>query len=373
MLATVSGGRATPIGREPELALLVDFLEGRAARGRARRPGRAGAGGARDLARIAERASGARRRGPLRGRGRRRAVARPRLPPRRWRSRRGGSSGAAVGSCSPRPAAPRRSCRRSAARSMARRRPAQPRSDAPPPLGAARAEPVAAPSAPARRGHARQPAVRARGRAHAGRAGASATGEELPVPDAVEDLLGVRVAGLPTRAAAPARRRPERRPAGRPAGVADRRRPVDDAVDAGVLVVDGERVRASHPLLAAAARKHSSPERSRQLHLELADVVVDEELRARHLALATDESDAELAATVAAAATAASFRGARARSGRARRARAAPDAAGVGRAQRRVWSSSPSTSRWRASAQRVTDLLSAKLDSLPPGALRVRA
>ena len=143
--------------------------------------------------------------------------------------------------------------------------------------------------------------------------GAPATGEELPVPDAVEDLLGVRVSRLP---AAQRRlllaRRPERRPACVPACGARGRDALSTTPSTPVCSSSTESACGpSHPLLAAAARKHSRPSARRQLHLELADVVVDDELRARHLALATEGVDAELAATVAAAATAASFRGAR--------------------------------------------------------------
>jgi DNA-binding CsgD family transcriptional regulator len=204
--------------------------------------------------------------------------------------------------------------------------------------------------------------------------GAAATGEELPVPDAVEDLLGVRVSRLPA---------PQRRlllaialsadlRASQLAALADSTA-VDDAVDAGVLVVDGERVRASHPLLAAAARKHSHLSARRQLHLELADVVVDDELRARHLAFATEGVDAELAATVAAAATAASFRGARREA--VELAEHAlrltpPEAAEY---SERLVELAEHVAHVGGEAQRVNDLLAGKLDSLPPGELRVRA
>jgi len=204
--------------------------------------------------------------------------------------------------------------------------------------------------------------------------GASATDEELPVPDAVEDLLGVRVAGLPAT---------ERRLLLAIALSADLRTSqlvaiadaatVDDAVDKGLLVVDGERVRASHPLLAAAARKHSRPSARRQLHLELADVVADEELRALHLALATDGFDAELGETVAAAATAASFRGARREA--VELAEHAlrltpPEAAEHGD---RLVELAEHVALPGGNAQRVTDLLSGEVDSLPTSALRARA
>ena len=86
---------------------------------------------------------------------------------------------------------------------------------------------------------------------------------------------------------------------------------VDDAIDAGLLVLDGDRVHASHPLLAAAAAKHSRSRIRRELHRELAGVVADEELRARHLALAAEGPDEDLAETVAKAAAAAFARGAR--------------------------------------------------------------
>src|SRR5204862_5246681 len=70
---------------------------------------------------------------------------------------------------------------------------------------------------------------------------------------------------------------------------------VEDAADAGLLVLDGDRVRASHPLLAAVARKRSRARSRRELHRELASVVGDEELRAHHLALAADSPDEGLA------------------------------------------------------------------------------
>jgi len=141
--------------------------------------------------------------------------------------------------------------------------------------------------------------------------GAPATSEEIPLPEDIDELLGTRVAGL----AGVARRlllavalSADLR-VSHLAAIAD---PVavDDAVDAGLLLVDRDRVRASHPLLAAAARSRSRAAERRELHLDLARVVTDGELRARHLALATERPDPELAAMVAAAAAAASARGA---------------------------------------------------------------
>ena len=141
--------------------------------------------------------------------------------------------------------------------------------------------------------------------------GLPALGEDLPVPDAVEDLLGTRVAGLPD---------PVRRVllavaldstirVGQLAALAEPDA-VDAAVEAGVLVVAGDQVRAAHPLLAAAAVRHAHPAERRELHAELAGVAAAGELRTRHLALAAPRPDAELATTVAAAATSAARRGA---------------------------------------------------------------
>ena len=70
---------------------------------------------------------------------------------------------------------------------------------------------------------------------------------------------------------------------------------VEDARASDVLVVDGGRVRASHPLLAAAALARSSARERRELHLALGRAVSDRLLRARHLAAAASTPSVELA------------------------------------------------------------------------------
>jgi DNA-binding CsgD family transcriptional regulator len=198
-------------------------------------------------------------------------------------------------------------------------------------------------------------------------------GVESPLPDIVEDLLGTRVARLPGRM---------RRLLLAVALSADPRASqlgeivdpvaIDDAVDAGLLLVDGDRVRPSHPLLAAAARRHSRARERRELHLELARSVAEEELRARHLALATARPDAELAALAAAAARTASARG------------AAEEAVELAEHALRLTppESAERTDRLLAlaeylvvagSPQQVTDLLSPELGALPRGPARARA
>ena len=73
-------------------------------------------------------------------------------------------------------------------------------------------------------------------------------GSEIPVPDSVEEMLGTRVAGLSDGV----RRLLLAVSLSADLRVAELRaigptEAVEDAVDAGVLVIDGTRVRASHP------------------------------------------------------------------------------------------------------------------------------
>ena len=197
-------------------------------------------------------------------------------------------------------------------------------------------------------------------------------GAELPVPDRVEDLLGMRVAELsdPVRklllavALNPELRVPD------VSAIAD---PVvlEDAVELGVLNVTGDRVRASHPLLAAAARRQSRAPERRKLHQELAGAVADQQARVRYLALASEEPDPELATTVAAAARVATARGAR------------QEAVELGEQALRL---TPPEATERvdrlltlahallaAGDSRARDLLLPEMDSVPPGEARVRA
>jgi DNA-binding CsgD family transcriptional regulator len=85
---------------------------------------------------------------------------------------------------------------------------------------------------------------------------------------------------------------------------------LDRAVDAGVLELEGGRVRFTHPLLAAAVVFGVGPQHRRQLHTRLAAVVVDPEERARHLALGTEGTDSGVAASLEEAAGHAALRGA---------------------------------------------------------------
>jgi DNA-binding NarL/FixJ family response regulator len=203
--------------------------------------------------------------------------------------------------------------------------------------------------------------------------GSPALGQDLPVPDTLEELLGKRVSRLPRSV----RRLLLALALGgdldwsQLTALADPGA-VEEALAAGVVMVDGDRARAAHPLLAAAARSHSDPAERRACHLELAEVVAEGERRARHLALGTLHPDEQLARMVAAGAATAAARG------------TARDAAQLGEHALRL---TPAHSGERiermltlaeylervGERQRVTDLLVPELGSLPEGRPRVRA
>jgi DNA-binding NarL/FixJ family response regulator len=203
--------------------------------------------------------------------------------------------------------------------------------------------------------------------------GVPGIGEDLPVPDAVEDLLGTRVATLPRdqgRLLLAVALNPDLR-TGQLAELAGQDS-LDDAVESGVLVVERDHVRASHPLLAGAATRHARDEEQRALHRALAPLVSESQLRVRHLALASVRPDAALAATVATAAADAARRG------------AAHTAVELAEHALRLTPCSDTTRTDRVLAlarhlevagdlRRLTDLLTSSLDELPRGPARVQA
>ena len=66
---------------------------------------------------------------------------------------------------------------------------------------------------------------------------------------------------------------------------------LEDAETDGIVGIDGNRVRFSHPLLARGVYTDASPARRRAMHRALAAVEALPELKARHLALATASTD----------------------------------------------------------------------------------
>ena len=86
--------------------------------------------------------------------------------------------------------------------------------------------------------------------------------------------------------------------------------PLKPAVDAHIVVLEGDRIRFAHPLHAVAARAGISPAVQRETHARLAQIVADPEQRARHLALATLQPDESVAVALEEAAERARARGA---------------------------------------------------------------
>jgi DNA-binding CsgD family transcriptional regulator len=85
---------------------------------------------------------------------------------------------------------------------------------------------------------------------------------------------------------------------------------LSDALEAGILEVEGDRLRFAHPLLRSAAVSSSTLAQRRTLHARLATPVSDREERARHLALATPRPSGKVAAVVEEAAESVHARGA---------------------------------------------------------------
>ena len=85
---------------------------------------------------------------------------------------------------------------------------------------------------------------------------------------------------------------------------------MDDAVRAGVIEVNAERLRFTHPLMASVHYSSVAATERRELHLRLAHVVPDAEERALHLSLGTQEPDGDVANEIEHAAGLAVSRGA---------------------------------------------------------------
>jgi DNA-binding CsgD family transcriptional regulator len=137
----------------------------------------------------------------------------------------------------------------------------------------------------------------------------------LPVPPSVSEAIGRRVAKL-----APGTRDVLLGAAALPRPTVDvllaayEARKLEDALveaaAAGIVVVDRERVRFTHPLVAAAVYEAATPARRRAAHAALARVLVGAEERAPQLALAATRPSAAVAAELESAAAVARARGA---------------------------------------------------------------
>ena len=137
-------------------------------------------------------------------------------------------------------------------------------------------------------------------------------GGPLPVPESLAELLKLRLetlsgeareAALLTAAATHPTWTLIERAAGGTGGLAE-------AVRAGVLRFDGDRVRFAHPLHASIAYGSAAPWDRRSAHQRLADAAPDADERAQQLAVAVDEADERIASELEQAASVAADRGA---------------------------------------------------------------
>ncbi len=139
------------------------------------------------------------------------------------------------------------------------------------------------------------------------------TAGQIPsLPEHLLELVASRIAALPRAtqeglAAIAALSYPALRLVSTVAGDEDALRP---AFAAHVLELDGDRLRFSHPLLAAAAHEAVDPVGRRALYRRLAGLVSDEDERARLLALGANGPDGEVAGALERAAARAQQRGA---------------------------------------------------------------
>jgi DNA-binding CsgD family transcriptional regulator len=127
---------------------------------------------------------------------------------------------------------------------------------------------------------------------------------ELAVPRDLSALLRARLAVLAPRArevalTAAALSRPTRTLLDQIEGDVDDE--LDEAATAEIIELDGDVVRFAHPLLASVHYTAASPARRRAVHARIAGSGLDVEERARHLALATQEPNDDVAAVLDAA------------------------------------------------------------------------
>jgi DNA-binding CsgD family transcriptional regulator len=139
-------------------------------------------------------------------------------------------------------------------------------------------------------------------------------GQPLPVPDSLHELVHGRLLALPTETrdlllAAAAHAHPTLTITEAATGLSCAVG-LMPALEARVVELDGERIRFTHPLLAAGANELADPARRREIHVRLAELLEDPEARAWQLAASVDRPDEEVAAALEEASAYARTRGA---------------------------------------------------------------
>ncbi|MBE1552659.1 DNA-binding CsgD family transcriptional regulator [Mycobacterium sp. OAS707] len=147
------------------------------------------------------------------------------------------------------------------------------------------------------------------------RAFVAKAGETLP--STLAELVRVRIGGLDSAAqevllAAACLATPTVEVVGEAVGVDQNRliELVETSERHGIIAIEGNRIRFTHPLLASGVYADASSTQRRSMHRRLAGIVDELELRARHLALGSTTGDTETFAALDDAAASAHARGA---------------------------------------------------------------
>jgi DNA-binding CsgD family transcriptional regulator len=139
-------------------------------------------------------------------------------------------------------------------------------------------------------------------------------GKPLPVPESLQDLVHGRVIALPPASrdyllAAAAHSHPKASVVEAASGIG-RDAGLLPALEARVVELDGDLIRFTHPLLAAAVYETAHPARRRDVHARLAELLEEPEARAWQLAASVARPDEEVALALEQAAQHAQARGA---------------------------------------------------------------
>jgi DNA-binding CsgD family transcriptional regulator len=207
------------------------------------------------------------------------------------------------------------------------------------------------------------------------RRGGHTSGQQLPIPETLADAVRVRLAALSPSAQAallPVAALAQPTLALVRAGAAEAEG-VEEAVQAGVLRIDGERLRFAHPLLASFVYGDAFEAVRRAVHRRLAALVADPDEHALHLGRGAVAADESVAATLEATADRAAKRGHREiaaeLAGHAERltpaARADDQARRVRKAAGFLYAA--------GDGRRSRELLQELVDRLPPSEERARA
>ena len=195
------------------------------------------------------------------------------------------------------------------------------------------------------------------------------------MPDSLSELLGGRLARLPAETVdvllpAAAMAWPSIELIAAACGDDEILDTLDPAVREGVIVLDEEHVRFSHPMLASICTEQAPARKRRAVHRKLAALVTDPEERARHAALAAEAPDPTIASALDLAAGRAAARGATAAAAELLELAAGLTPASDGALSRRRRLRAANFHRLAGDSERATMLLEQLREEAPPGADR---